>query len=208
MVFNFYFCSAYTSITAEVFFDTLGSATTSKAIEGFMSAKSESIFVTAFVSNNGSVLHIVKSDISMPINYITSKMDAPSTLRWSERTFEVIALERQLADADKDWFLLNLDRVGFYRVNYENENWRRVIAAIESQRDDFSHQTIAQLTDDALSFAREGRLSYAIALDMVQNLGEEASMIVWSAASLNLLELNNRLHGLDFYPLFWVSVDC
>jgi hypothetical protein len=147
----------------------------------------------------------VKSDIAMPINYITSKMDSPSTLRMSERTLEVIALEPQLVDADKDWILLNLNRVGFYRVNYENENWRRVIAAIESQRDDFSHQTIAQLTDDALSFAREGRLSYDIALDMVQNLSEEVAMIVWSAASLNLLELNNRLHGLDFYPLFWVS---
>lgn len=170
-----------------------------------MGAKSESIFVTAFVSNNGSLLQIVKSDISMPINYITSKMNLPSTLRWSEGTLEVIALEPQLIDDDKDWFLLNLDRVGFYRVNYENENWRRIIAAIESQRDNFSHQTIAQLTDDALSFAREGRLSYAIALDMVKNLSEEIAMIVWSAASLNLLELNNRLHGLDFYPLYWVS---
>jgi ERAP1-like C-terminal domain len=172
-----------------------------------MRAKSERIFVMAFVSNNGSLLHIAKSDISMPINYITSKMNAPSTLSWSERTSEVIALEPQLVDDDKDWILLNLDRVGFYRVNYENKNWRRVIAAIESQRDDFTHQTIAQLTDDALSFAREGRLSYAIALDMVQNLSEDAAMIVWSAASLNLLELNNRLHGLDFYPLFWVSVN-
>lgn len=175
-----------------------------KVIRGFMNATSDTIVVTAFISNNGSSLNILKSDIAMPIVVMSSKMLRPSSLTWSERTFEMSVLEPKLDDS-ADWLLLNPDRLGFYRVNYDNNNWRCLIQALKSQRDAFSHETIAQLIDDALSLARDSLLSYQIVLNMVESLEQESSIIVWNAASLNLLELNNRLRDLDFHQQFRVS---
>lgn len=140
----------------------------------------------------------------MPIVIMSSKMLRPSLLTWSERTFETRALVPPLDDP-ADWLLLNPDRLGFYRVNYDNNNWRSLTQALKSQRDVFSHETIAQLIDDALSLARDGLLSYQIVLNMVESLDQESSTIVWNAASLNLLELNNRLRDLDFHQRFTVS---
>lgn len=168
---------------------------------GFMNAN-EQVIVVAFLSNNGSVLNVVKPTISMPINFLTSNMEEPSNTFWSERTLEITPIDPL---GDDDWLLLNVDRLGFYRVNYDDTNWRRLTSSIKSQRDAFSSQTIAQLIDDSLSFARDAFLSYSTVLDLVENLRNETSIIVWNAASLNLLELNNRLHDLDFHQLFLVS---
>lgn len=174
-----------------------------KVITGFMNATSDSITVTAFISSNGSSLNILKSDILMPIVIMTSKMEQ-TRLMWSERTFQVIPFVPPLDDP-ADWLLLNPDRLGFYRVNYDNHNWRSLIQALKSQRDVFSHETIAQLIDDALSLARDRLLSYQIVLNMVESLEQESSIIVWNAASLNILELNNRIRDLDFHQQFRVS---
>lgn len=209
-------CSAYSSITSEIFFNTLQIAheksvdeqyrgDMSKVIKDFMNATNEDITVTAFLSYNGSLLYILKPDIMLPLEYISSKMEEPSILTWSEGTFEIIALNLQLSESENDWFLLNPKRRGFYRVNYVNTNWQSLIRAIKTQGEIFNHETIAQLTDDALSFARDGLLSYRIVFDMLENLKQEASLIVWNTASLNLLELNNRLYDLDFYHHFRVS---
>jgi aminopeptidase N len=170
-------------------------------VEGFMNVNDQ-IVVVAFVSNNGSLLNVFKSAITMPINFITSKMEKPSDVVWSERTLETTPINPL---GDEDWFLVNVDRLGFYRVYYDDTNWRRLTSAIKSQRDTFSSQTIAQLIDDSLSFARDSLLSYRTVLELVEILSNETSMIVWSAASLNLLELNNRLRDLDFYQHFVVS---
>lgn len=163
----------------------------------------DQVVVLAFVSNNGSLLNIFKSTITMPINFISSKMAEPSEIVWSERTLEMTPIDP--LDDDDDWFLVNVDRLGFYRVNYDDTNWRRLTSAIKPQRDAFSNQTIAQLIDDSLSFARDSLLSYRIVFELMELLKNETSIIVWNAASLNLLELNNRLHDLDFYHHFMVS---
>lgn len=165
--------------------------------------KKDEVVVSAFVSLNGSQLNIAKPSVSMPINFITSKMNEPSDVIWSERTLEVNSID-PLQD-DDDWFLVNVNRHGFYRVNYDPTNWRRVTLAIKSHRDAFSCQTIAQLIDDSLSSARDALLSYKVVLDLMEILKNDTSIIVWNAASLNLLELNNRVQDLDFHHKFLVS---
>lgn len=212
MAFNFLLCSSYASITAKVFFDTLQDAheeysnmrfygDLKTVVEGFMNVNDQ-IVVLAFVSNNGSSLNVFKSSITMPINFISSRMKEASEIVWSERTLEVTPIDPL---DDDDWYLVNVDRLGFYRVNYDDTNWHRLISAIKSQRDAFNSQTIAQLIDDSLSFARDSLLSYNIVFELMELLKNETSIIVWNAASLNLLELNNRLRDLDFYQHFMVS---
>lgn len=213
MALNFLHCSSYASITSKIFFDTLQEAhevssnmrfygDLKNVTEGFMNTIDQ-VVVVALISNTSDSLIVFKHPvITMPINFMTFNMVKPSDIFWSERTLELIPIEPLGED---DWFLVNVDRLGFYRVNYDDTNWRRLTSAIKSQRDAFSSQTIAQLIDDSLSLARDSLVSYRTVFELLEILKNETSIIVWNAASLNLLELNNRLHDLDFYQHFAVS---
>ena len=44
--------------------------------------------------------------------------------------------ELDLADAvvdDLNWYLVNVRNTGFYRVNYDQENWERLITVLNDQ---------------------------------------------------------------------------
>lgn len=158
------------------------------------------LVVTANVVD-GNFLQIIKpDDITMPVNYLTSNMNgvAAETM-WLVRGFETQMIEPH------DWILLNVNRLGFYRVNYNNANWMSLTRALNDDRDAFNDTTISQLIDDSLNLARDGLLSFTIVLDLLEVMRDETSFIVWSAAGANLLELNNRLRDLDIHQDFMVS---
>lgn len=59
-------------------------------------------------------------------------------------------------------FILNVQETGFYRVNYEVENWA-AIASIMNLNHSLIHElNRAQLLDDALNLARAEQLSYEV----------------------------------------------
>jgi len=86
--------------------------------------------------------------------------------------------------SSKVFFLL-----GYYRVNYDDENWVLLSRALEMSRHRFSAANRAQLLDDvsALSFA--GRLDIETALNMTRFLQYEDDRVVWMSASKNLKTL-------------------
>jgi len=73
------------------------------------------------------------------------------------------------------WLLVNLDRKGFYRVNYDLVNWQLLALYISEPANHIYIQipTRVMLLDDALSLARSGRLDYATALQYVDYLRNE-----------------------------------
>lgn len=71
---------------------------------------------------------------------------------------------------------------GFYRVNYDQENWERLVHLLN-----VSHGTIhvlnrAQLLDDSFNLARAGLLNYSSALDLSTYLKNEDDVIPWYTA--------------------------
>ena len=94
---------------------------------------------------------------------------------------------------------------GFYRVNYDTENWKLLINYLDS--DDFVKihpVNRAQLIDDALSLARAGELDYDTALSVTRYLHREVDFIPWYSALTNLAYLKRRLTGTENYENFKV----
>lgn len=47
---------------------------------------------------------------------------------------EILKLEKEF-DEESQFILGNIELSGFYRVNYDNENWKRIIDQLKSNKD-------------------------------------------------------------------------
>nr|CAD7397313.1 unnamed protein product [Timema poppensis] len=104
-----------------------------------------------------------------------------------------------------DWVIFNIQETGYYRVNYDAQNWRLITNQLNSDQFDVIHVlNRAQLLDDSLNLARAGILDYATALDVTSYLYRETDYIPWYSAFNAFNFLNIRLRGASpaGYQLF------
>ncbi|XP_054243768.1 aminopeptidase N [Indicator indicator] len=85
-----------------------------------------------------------------------------------------------------NWLLLNLNVSGYFRVNYNPENWDQLLSQLSS-----NHQVIpvinrAQIIDDAFNLARANYVNVTLALNTTRFLSQETEYIPWAAALNNL----------------------
>ncbi|KAG5680753.1 hypothetical protein PVAND_010240 [Polypedilum vanderplanki] len=101
------------------------------------------------------------------------------------------------------WYIFNLQQLGYYRVNYDENNWRRIIEVLNS--DDYTKIHVlnrAQLVDDALTLAFDGVISYDIALGVVSYLARETDYMPWYPAVYAFDKLDYILKGRPLHDSF------
>nr|CAD7455286.1 unnamed protein product [Timema tahoe] len=104
-----------------------------------------------------------------------------------------------------DWVIFNIQETGYYRVNYDAQNWQLITNQLNSDQFDVIHVlNRAQLLDDSLNLARAGILDYVSALDVTRYLYRETDYIPWYSAFNAFNFLNIRLRGASpaGYQLF------
>lgn len=104
---------------------------------------------------------------------------------------------------DNAWFIFNKQQLGYYRVNYESENWYNIIRALKSEN--YIHIHVlnrAQLVDDSLNFAFDGYVGFDVALDIVAYLHRETDYLPWASVVNYLDRLDNLLQGSESHNLF------
>ncbi|XP_028257682.1 aminopeptidase Ey-like [Parambassis ranga] len=85
-----------------------------------------------------------------------------------------------------EWLLANINMRGFYRVNYDSENWERLLAKLSSKHKDIPVINRAQIIDDAFNLARAKVVSTTLALRTTKFLNKEKEYMPWKTASRNL----------------------
>lgn len=95
---------------------------------------------------------------------------------------------------------------GYYRVNYNEENWNILINYLYSDNYEKLHElNRAQLIDDSFNLARSGRLSYSVPLSLSTYLKQEKSYIPLSSFFNSLDFLNTELAASDQFDKFKVT---
>ncbi|KAJ6662846.1 hypothetical protein lerEdw1_011050 [Lerista edwardsae] len=84
------------------------------------------------------------------------------------------------------WLLLNLNVTGYFRVNYDQENWSRLMAQLENAHQNIPVLNRAQMIDDAFNLARAQHISTVLALNTTRYLTKERDYLPWDAALSNL----------------------
>ena len=117
----------------------------------------------------------------IPFNYMTPS-DSSSVYWLTPNQTRTLANVVQ----PNEWIVFNVDEFGFYRVNYDELNWRLLIDGLKTNHAAFSRVTRAQLIDDAFNLARSGDLNVTFALELSTYLINETDYVPHSTFSNNI----------------------
>ncbi|XP_066414870.1 aminopeptidase N [Molothrus aeneus] len=85
-----------------------------------------------------------------------------------------------------NWLLLNLNVTGYFRVNYNQENWNQLVEQLDTDHLIFPVINRAQIIDDAFNLARAKYVQVTLALNTTRFLSRETEYMPWQAALTNL----------------------
>ncbi|XP_049870319.1 membrane alanyl aminopeptidase-like [Pectinophora gossypiella] len=142
-----------------------------------------------FTTSTDQVYHI-------PLTY-TSSVDLDFTNIHPSTVLEnMMTIPMQLSE--DDFPIFNIQGQGYYRVNYEDVLWDRIIEFLQDpdRRDQIHPLNRATFIDDALNLARGGKLSYEKALEVVLTMEHETAYAPWKAFVRNMDFLRKRLNFL------------
>lgn len=95
---------------------------------------------------------------------------------------------------------------GYYRVHYDEENWKLLMQAFEENHEAFPVETRASLIDDVLGLAAVGLTKYATAFDFIKYMQmRERHYAPWGALMRHLLKLNGLLYETSGFSAFQVT---
>nr|XP_020472788.1 aminopeptidase N-like isoform X2 [Monopterus albus] len=92
-----------------------------------------------------------------------------------------------------DWVLANTKVSGYFRVNYDLDNWDRLLSLLNTNHPALPVVNRAQIIDDAFSLARAKIIATTLALRTTKYLSKERDYIPWVSA----------LKNLDYYILMF-----
>ncbi|KAG9340761.1 hypothetical protein JZ751_020353, partial [Albula glossodonta] len=87
---------------------------------------------------------------------------------------------------ENEWILANLYVTGYYRVNYDEGNWNRLLSALQTNHKIIPMINRAQLVDDAFNLARARIIDTTLALRTTKYLSAEREYMPWESALDNL----------------------
>ncbi|KAJ8344157.1 hypothetical protein SKAU_G00314860 [Synaphobranchus kaupii] len=87
---------------------------------------------------------------------------------------------------DDGWILANVNCTGYFRVNYNAENWERLLLHLNNSHSDIPVINRGQLIDDAFNLARAKYINVTLALNTTKYLSNDMEYIPWESALRNL----------------------
>ncbi|XP_031787739.1 uncharacterized protein LOC107982070 [Nasonia vitripennis] len=103
-------------------------------------------------------------------------------------------LTRQVQLPPSDWYLVNHRQFGYYRVDYDDDNWSALRGLLNSENfRRLKSVDRAGLLDDAFNLARAGFRDYELPLELARYLRREEDYAPWAAASSALRLIDDKL---------------
>ncbi|KAF4794067.1 hypothetical protein TURU_105301 [Turdus rufiventris] len=111
--------------------------------------------------------------------------------------------EMQVSESEYDWILLNVNLIGYYRVNYDQINLKRLVRLLENDPKAIPAVSRFQLIDDVFALTDFGYVSIETALELTKYLAREDELFIWNVVLLNLIpdSLESTLKNHEVYPL-------
>ncbi|KAI4480852.1 hypothetical protein M0804_009949 [Polistes exclamans] len=94
-----------------------------------------------------------------------------------------------------NWILVNVNKTGYYRVNYDEKNWELLAKGLEKNPEDFPTETRASLVDDVFALAAVGFSKYETAFGFIKYMQmKERHYGTWNVLTRHVFKLNNILY--------------
>jgi len=132
----------------------------------------------------------------VPITYTTTNkgFDKTSPDVWMDPKDAKKSLDIVLEDVSpEEPVIVNVQQTGFYRVNYDVQNWDMISNTLMEDHTKIHRINRAQVMDDAFDLARGGLLDYSTALKTTEYLKSETDYIPWKAALTGFVYLEDMM---------------
>ncbi|XP_062460459.1 aminopeptidase Q isoform X2 [Pezoporus occidentalis] len=136
----------------------------------------------------------------IPISWMRNGSSQP--LMWLDKSSKVFP-EMQVSESEHDWVLLNVNLNGYYRVNYDQLNLKRLARLLENDPKAIPAVSRFQLIDDVFALTQFGYIQIETALELTKYLAREDELFIWNIVLLNLVPENweSTLKNYEVYPL-------
>ncbi|XP_068169982.1 alanyl (membrane) aminopeptidase-like b [Antennarius striatus] len=94
--------------------------------------------------------------------------------------------KNELISKKGEWILANVNCTGYFKVNYNLENWERLLTQMETDLNRIPLFNRGQLIDDAFNLARAKSVDVTLALNSTRFLRSETEYLPWESAMKNL----------------------
>ncbi|XP_070687597.1 alanyl (membrane) aminopeptidase-like b [Pempheris klunzingeri] len=118
------------------------------------------------------------------IRVMSNESDSDSSAVWLDSSGPV--KKDAFISKSGEWILANVNCTGYYRVNYNPENWDRLLTQLETNPHRIPLMNRGQLIDDAFNLARAKLIDVALALNSTRFLRNERAYLPWESAVRNL----------------------
>lgn len=105
---------------------------------------------------------------------------------------------------ENDWLIVNKQASGYYRVLYDERNYRLLSDALVRNISVFHNLNRAQLIDDTYNFVRTQRLGYDTFLEVARLLEFDNEYASWYPAITAFTTLDRYFAGHNNYPILRV----
>ncbi|XP_029169380.1 aminopeptidase N-like [Nylanderia fulva] len=117
----------------------------------------------------------------LPVTFTTEiSLDFNNFIHYMVCVSKDLKLSLPISLKKYDWIIFNIQQIGYYRVNYDDENWQRISNYLNS--DDYTKIHVlnrAQIIDDAFHLMITGQLNFSIFLNLTSYLHQEKDYIAW-----------------------------
>uniref|UniRef100_A0A8C8E8F5 Laeverin n=1 Tax=Otus sunia TaxID=257818 RepID=A0A8C8E8F5_9STRI len=136
----------------------------------------------------------------IPISWMRNGSSQP--LMWLDKSSKVFP-EMQVSESEYDWILLNVNLSGYYRVNYDQLNLKRLARLLENDPKAIPAVSRFQLIDDVFALTQFRYIQIETALELTKYLAREDELFIWNVVLLNLVpeDLESTLKSYEVYPL-------
>ncbi|XP_059049752.1 membrane alanyl aminopeptidase-like [Achroia grisella] len=101
--------------------------------------------------------------------------------------------EIELNITEQSWVLFNIQESGLYRVNYDNESWKRISNALKGEdRNKIHNLNRAKIINDIFALYIADQVQFSQLHYIIQYLTLETDYSVWQAAISGLRKLRSR----------------
>lgn len=101
-----------------------------------------------------------------------------------------------------DYLLMNKRAAGYYRVLYDERNYRLISDAMLRNNSLFHSTNKAQLLNDVYEFIQRDWLPFTLFLDLLRALEFDSNYISWKTAFTAIEYINENMRGHRNYPIW------
>nr|XP_006820751.1 PREDICTED: aminopeptidase N-like [Saccoglossus kowalevskii] len=105
-----------------------------------------------------------------------------------------------------DWILVNVNKLAFYRVNYDDENWKRLSEQLKDNHEVINPSSRASIMDDAFKISQPGHTDHVNALRLTEYMDKEVEYVAWDIVIGNIDFTHNallRTAEFGLFELYW-----